>query len=185
MIENTGCADDCTHPDHRHTEPDKTQRRFCAYAACNNPVVRRAGEKLAHFKARLCCSQECKTARDLDLRAERAAGKWAALEAAHDPCVVCDKPFTHRDRETPDRYVDRQTCGAAECIRECIGRKSREQVKHGNTHYNTQRPLVVVEPPAGSLDFGAHNLTFRPDLRRVSKPFVTSYGVASSWAVRG
>lgn len=187
---NWACADDCTHPDHRHHEPPAPPSlavdapRRCANKGCRKLVKRNRDEKLAAFNRRSTCSTKCRQARDKYLREVTETAKWALLETKHMPCVICDQRFFHRENETIARYTDRATCGKAECIRELIGRKNRDAAKTGNTHYNTQRRIGMIGPEA-VIDFSSQNLAFKPDLRRVSKPFVQSYGVSSGWVVRG
>lgn len=143
---------------------------------CKGPVERRKDEKGTDYLARRTCSAECRKRRQGNAEGD----KWHKLQLAHEPCVVCGAKVLRREGEPVERYTGRQTCGKPDCIKTL-----QRQKYHGNTHYQRQRPLILAEPAAGSLDFGAHNLVFRPDTRRISKPAAqTLAGVSAAWAVR-
>lgn len=199
MEERWACADDCTHPDHRHVgfPPRRTRRKKpsshppCVF--CGEPVLRRGEEPRSKYKIRKTCSPMCTLAHQRVIQHEKALVRWAEVEAVHAPCPVCNAPVVHRKSETLERFVARATCGARTCVVELMSRnaghgrppKKRVAVALEETAEGVTLTPQQLAPDVG-LDFSGQNLRFRRHFQKVSAPVrQTLGGVSANWLVRG
>ena len=175
--------------------------------ACDGPVERREGETVREWHGRVCCTTKCGGRMGTKERARVSEEQFAAAEAAHAPCAICQGPVPRRvgqSRESISRYQERQTCQKPAC-REVHRKQVADRQAAQYAAMREEReiakasqppPPPPVAPHGGMVreeqpidfhgGFAKHNLVFKPPLGRVSsRPFQQSFGVSAAWAVRG
>ena len=161
--------------------------------ACDGPVPRRDGETTSKWLTRTCCSEKCRGRWSSRERISEAQSKTVQLEAEHPPCPICNAPVKRRPKEHSEKFIERATCGKLECIaawHKIRAKEKRSSMNPGGRSGPYQPALDAAEayretePVDYGNGFAAHNLRFKAAPGSVRKPFMQSYGVSSSWAVR-
>lgn len=178
----------------RHTQfPEGWEHPPCQ--VCAKPIERREGETMRLWAERGCCSIRCSGKKGALPAMRESARKFMAAQAAHPPCWHCQGVVVPRRDEPLGRYTKRATCQTDACRTayrsHVMGTEAARRRELRDSADSAPRQIVpadTVVRETDPIDFGggfaAHNLAVKPSLGRVSRPFVGSYGVASSWAVR-
>lgn len=79
---------------------------------CNEPVIRREGERISAWQRRRTCGKpRCSS------KASTLGRNGKLLPDEHPPCPQCDKPVLRKDNENTTTWHRRQTCGDETCRR--------------------------------------------------------------------